>query len=471
MKDELLSLLRNVSIQKSAIAVFWLLILCASILTICKHEINADSCFYIAVSRLLNDGLVLFVDFNPGYTPLSFYIMQLPQLVVGQNFTALLTILYAIQFVNSYILYKICYKETGSSNLSNFAAILFMMVSLMWCPEYILEPFILFFGLLSVFCWYRKGKKYLVLCGFLCFCSFWSKQYGLGFLCLALAYALIKGNFSRLSFRDAGIIFLGFLIGTFVFVSLLILQGIDLSSMAKLNGGSYEKDGIQGLIEGYILLLKMLPLLLLPTLLVLLKIRQSVKTPIIIVSVCGILGFMLQCYVRLYGHYLQLAIPFCAMLFVAIPKIINKKDYRTYYKFALIFVLLFPLRFFIPSCFALLQSTEKQNQINCAAQVTNFIPDGTDGVFASQDMLYVTLLNSYNPPMLLKYGLSNGFVRKPEEIMDLCQNASYCIIGVKEANNKSRFTPKVITYLETFFDKHPFYGIDGKIAGNVLVRK
>lgn len=451
--------------------VFWVMILCACVLNVWKQEINADSCFYIAVSRLLNDGLVPFVDFSPGYTPLSFYIMQVPQLFVGQSYGALLGILTCIQLFNAFLLYRISHKVSGSLNLSQFAAILFMMLSLMWSEEYILEPFILLFGFLSMLCWDKSATKYLLLTGFLCFCSFWSKQYGIGFLILAFVYRLWQDSFSKRALKDCGLIFAGFLAGTVFFVGILLVQGVSLSDFAKFGGSNYVKDGLNGLIEGYVLLFKMLPLFIMPVILSCLRFRESIRSSVIVVAWGGVIGFMLQCYIRLYAHYLMLAIPFCALLFIAVVTLIRKQDNRTWYKIMLVVVLLLPLRFFVPGRLAMIHSDKKQNQIECASQTGQIIPVGADNVFASQDMLYVTLLNTYTPPLIDKYGLSNGFVRKSEDILILCQNADYCIIGAEEAHNRRRFTDEVNAYLEQSFTSFPLYNPNGDLIGNILVRK
>lgn len=471
MSNKILDILRKRSLQNLGFTIFWLLILCAYGINAYCRGINMDACFYIAVSGLLNDGLIPFVDFKPGYTPLSFYIMQVPQLITGQNFTILISLLYLIQFFNSYLLYRIVLKETGSVNLSQFSAIFFMIINLLWAAEYILEPFILLFGFLSMICWYKPGTKYLLLTGFLCFCSFWCKQYGVGFLLLAFIYQAWKGSFSVRSICRSSIILAGFLIGAAFFISILLLQGVSISDLSGFSGGSYEKDGINGLIEGYILLFKMVPMLILTIILSLIKLRQSIRKAIIVVSYCGIFGFMLQCYVRLYGHYLILAIPFCALLLSTGTKLITSRDKRGWYKVLLVLTLILPLRYLIPSTVSMMQSTEKQEQVDIAMRIEKMIPYGTNNVFASQDLLYVTLLNSYRPPLLDKYGLSNGFVRKSQEIMDLCEQADYCLIGTEEATNTKRFSGEVRAYLSTRFNTYTILGSDNTHIGNLYVRK
>lgn len=471
MRTRFFEIVRSRNLQKTAFVIFWLMIFAACVINLCKREINADACFYIAVSRLLNEGLVPFTDFSPGYTPLSFYMMQVPQLLVGMNFTVLLALLYIIQLFNSYILYRISYTATGSVNLSQFAAILFMMISLLWTPEYILEPFVLLFGLISLLCLFRNSRRWFILSGILCFCSFWSKQYGLGFFILALVFTLWKDKFSKKSLSECGWIIMGFLIGLVVFVSILVIQGVSLPELTRLSGGDYEKDGFRGLVQGYVLLFKMMPLLIVPVLICLVRFGKSIRDGIIVVSFCGIFGFMLQCYVRLYAHYLMLAIPFCALLFIGATGIIKKADNRTLYKLMLFATLLLPLRFFIPGRIAMLRSDRKEKQTEYASEIQNYIPEGSDDVFVSQDMLYVTLLNDYTPPMLKEYGLSNGFVREADEILDLCEHAQYCIVGTDESGNGHRFNAEVKRYLETEFTSYTILGAEGNIEGKVYIRK
>ena len=86
-------------------------------------------------------------------------------------------------------------------------------------------------------------------------------------------------------------------------------------------------------------------------------------------------------------------------------------------------------------------------------------------------MLYVTLLNTYTPPLLSKYGLSNGFVRKSEEIKDLCSHAEYCVVGREEFNNAVRFPDDVKQYLKENFNAEAIYGADESPVCTVYIRK
>ena len=114
--------------------------------------INPDANYYIGVSRFLMEGKVPFSDFQLGYTPLSFYIMCIPFSIFGNSFTTALAVLYLFHIVNAFWVYKICCQYSASQWLSAFTAILSLMLCLT-CDgsSYVLEPFVLFFGLPAIY--------------------------------------------------------------------------------------------------------------------------------------------------------------------------------------------------------------------------------------------------------------------------------------------------------------------------------
>ena len=82
--------------------------------------------------------------------------------------------------------------------------------------------------------------------------------------------------------------------------------------------------------------------------------------------------------------------------------------------------------------------------------IEHIIPKGSAGVFASSDMLPVVLLNSYDPPLEQKFGLSNGFVTNPYDVYEMIQASSYCIIGENRLET-SQFSSETRDYLTNRF--------------------
>ena len=45
-----------------------------------RSMVNADAGYYLGVAELIHDGYVPYRDFSLGYTPIFFYILQVPRL-------------------------------------------------------------------------------------------------------------------------------------------------------------------------------------------------------------------------------------------------------------------------------------------------------------------------------------------------------------------------------------------------------
>ena len=413
-------------------------------------RINEDSVFYIGASQLLMDGNVPFVDFLPGYTPLSFYLMCVPFWIFGDSYMCAIIVLYLIQFVNAYLIYKILLTQLKSKEWSWLSALLFLLYSLFLDGKYyLLEPFVLLFGLISIKLLLKETKRYLFLVGFLCFCSFWSKQYGLGFICLALFYEVIKHRFSRQTLTNTLLILSGFVVGGILFVGFLLFQGADPSRILTLSGSDYERDGISGLVQAYKFLTIVMPVWILALMVLLFNFRKLSNHRLLFLSIMGFLGFMLPFYVRFYYHYYILALPFLMFIVFLAPTFLSKRTWKKS------FVGMVFLSTMIPICYVYSGDKDlnrvrlRVQQENVSDKLSALIPSGEKDVFVSQDLMYSVLLNHYTPPLIKKYGLSNGFVRKAEEVLDMCQHARYCVIG--DGKYQGKDFAEVNAYLRDHF--------------------
>ena len=412
------------------IIVLLVLVMGKMCLSLYGGAINPDANYYIGVSRFIMDGKVPFVDFQLGYTPLSFYIMCIPLSMFGVSFTTALAALYIVHILNAFWVYKICCQYSTNQWLSTFMAVLSLMLCLI-CDggSYVLEPFVLFFGLPAIYLLKTESIKKIMFSGFLCFCSFWCKQYGLGFICLALVYLCFYHSVGMPLIRKLLYLLLGFVAGLVVFVALFWIQGVDPLSMLSLSGSDYRRDGIPGFIDAWRILLIIIPLLVLPIIMVIIRLNEIRKHLLLYVSFCGVFGFMLPCYVRFYGHYMILVMPFCALMLFACVNAFPSLRYRNVFVFLLLLTPVIPTYFTTKDIVSLLNSDGRAIQEQTAHLIEQIIPKGSADVFVTSDMLPIALLNSYNPPLEQKFGLSNGFVTNPDEVFEMIQASTYCIIG------------------------------------------
>lgn len=440
-------------------------------ISLCKSAINMDSYYYIGASRFIMEGKVPFLDFPPGYTPLSFYIMCIPFSLFGVSFQVGLITLYLFDFINALLVYKLSRQYTENKRLAAFFAVLSILLCLN-CDGgyYILEPFVLFFGLLALVILKKENPLHLILSGFFCFCAFWCKQYGLGFICLALLLIFLSNSFGKVLMKKWLLLLLGFFGGMIIFISLLMLQGVDPMRLLSLSGSDYEREGIIGFIGAWKTLLITLPLLIAPIVLTVIKLPKARHHQLLIVAFCGVFGFMLQCYVRFYAHYMILVMPFCALLLLAGIEAVKSPKMKELYILLLCLTPVIPCYFMVKDDITLLNSNEKAAQIQYANTIENIIPRGSDKVFASSDLHPAMLLNAYNPPMIEKHGLSNGFVTDPQETEKMIQASSYCVIS-KQRLEGERFTPEARAFLSSEFEELKFTSDGSQGDYSVFVRQ
>ena len=435
-------------------------------------DINADAAYYLGVSRLILEGNMPFIDFPPGYTPLSFYIMAVPIAVFGTSFTIALVCLYLLHIANSGIIYKIIRQNNGDKLMASY----FSVLSLLLCLgtdgyRYVLEPFVLFFGLLALYILKKGGFKWIVLSGFLCFCSFWSKQYGLGFICLAISALLLEGGMNKTFFFKSAYLMMGFFVGMVLFVLFFLVQGVDPLSLLSLSGSSYERDGISGLIGGGFSLLITVPLLLVAIITMFTKLKDARNISLLIVSFFGVFGFMLQCYVRFYAHYLMLAMPFAVLMLYACFDAFKSEKLKKIYTILLLLSTLIPFYFASKSVVAVIEENAREKQEVSAKAISDIVPNGSKDVYCAMDLLPFMHLNTYDPPLIRKYGMSNGFVRDSDEAAELIHAAYYCMISERDFEKKNKYTPEVLNCLKERFDMRKIEGKDPKETYYIYVRK
>ena len=75
----------------------------AYLLSALRSAVNADAGYYLGVTELVHDGYVPYRDFGLSYTPLFFYVLQLPRMLMGSypDYTGYMLFLYLIVAVDA----------------------------------------------------------------------------------------------------------------------------------------------------------------------------------------------------------------------------------------------------------------------------------------------------------------------------------------------------------------------------------
>lgn len=444
-------LFRNIAVP--AIAVSAVVVLFSMLTAVLYAPINADASYYLAVPRLVLDGCVPFRDFALSYTPLSFYMMCLPGFLFGDSFGVSMVFLYVVQIVNILLVKKLCDSYTGSSLMSWTYAMLFGLASLCLDGQsYVLEPFVLLFGLsaLLVLETNKESRIAGIFAGFLCFCSFMCKQYGLGFICLSVVWVALSAGKKGIFVRNEVRLLAGFVIGMLLSLLLAVLNRIPLENVLTLAGSDYARHGIRGLVSGWMKLVFVLPALVLAAIVAVSNIKDTLKDKLLICSVLGMVGYSIPLLVRSYRHYLMLIVPFGVILIAAVAGLFKRDKWKTGFEFFVLLTLLMPMAQLAINDFRMISSDRRTTQINMAAELSESVPVGTKDVFVSFPLLAESFINQYLPPRMEKYGMSNGFVEDEESALDMISEAGYLIF-----TEDSGYSQEVASYIRDNFTRMP----------------
>ena len=437
------------------------LVMGSYLLALLKTEINPDATYYIGVSRLILEGKTPVADFCLHYTPLSFYLMSIPIAIFGSSYTTVLCLLYLLQVINAGLIYKICRKESFSKKLSFASAIYCLLICFLFDGNYyILEPFVLFFGLSALFLCYKRSTWSMISVGLHCSCAFWCKQYGLGFICLCMAFVLAKDWFSKESIKLAVKILAGFILGIGLLIGFLYTQGVLPSELMSFSGSDYHRVGFKDLFFGSGQFVRAIPVLLIAAFIFCMKYKQLYRQSLFLLGLFGVGGFLLQCYVRNYSHYKLLAIPFAILIVLACVREVKNKEWNKYIMAIFVVLFLVPAAMVIQKDIKFFGSNKRAIQQEYADNVLKLLPADSENTFVSYDLLPVAYLTRYWPPLMQQYGLSNGFVDTRDGIFDLFKAASSgiatrsCIESIKTTDSE------MYEYIEQNYD---LYKVENKI--------
>lgn len=413
---------------------------------------NFDHSFYIGSARLILEGKYPFVDFNPGYPPLEYWLMTIPLSLFPDNVYTHLIVIYLVTFFNTFMVYLLSMKISCHRLLSMFCAVYFLVLTLCFDGMFfLLEPFVLLFGLPSLLFVQRNTPKCLFAAGFLAFCAAWTKQYGIGFIVLNVLYISMSQVTLKERVRSITWLLIGFSVSVILQLGIIILCGGDLSDIQRLSGGSYAKWGIDSLKDGYKKILWRIPTLMPCILFLIYGIKKQLLNPWSWVCLAGIFGFMLQCYVRNYDHYITLALPFAVLVIPIVWTEVNSKLLKGCLLLILLISSLMKSLTIIRTDINMVKGNGRNIDIYYANEVADVVPVGSDNVFLSMWALPTSTYNKYTPSLLKEHGMTNGFTTNSETIKEYLQTSTYCIIDTRDLSNKRLFSDENLSIIENRF--------------------
>ena len=316
----------------------------ASMLSAFRSMVNADAGYYLGVTELIHKGYLPYRDFSLGYTPLFFYVLQVPRILMGPypDYTGYMLFLYLIVAFDAFLLAVIIKRITNSVKFSWISALVFLSLYLYLDGAYfILEPFSLCCGLVSLILLVRRNVSpwRCVLSGSFCALAFLSKQYGLLFAGVVGTFLLLSDDDWKNRILHCLYAFAGFSIIIILFAALFILSGLELSDMAMaLSGSTYGGQSLGLYAKGIAKTCRLFPyLFFLPCLLFS---RKNQNTPLVWASCIGLLLASVQFYFNVFPHYYIFMLPFVLALNAMMWNSL-KVGHKTRISFLLYFGILF----------------------------------------------------------------------------------------------------------------------------------
>jgi hypothetical protein len=305
---------------------------------------NLDAVYYLNVSQLLVKGFLPWHDIQTEYPYISFFLLApFAAFISGAYlFTAGLTVLFIILFIAARFVYLLGYYFFKEKWVAHICVSVFLLsVYVYEGTMYVLEPFVLFWGLPAIWCVLRSNGRttWLLSSGVLCGLAMFTKQYGLGFLPLCFLSVLLCGrpitgwggdwyrNMTAMC-TQFGWITLGFAGVVLVYFGMALFFGGGMAVFEGFVNQSYNDTfrAISILARTLKLFLATSGFIFLPLFFIY---RIDVRLKLFfLLCFSGIFGFSLALYFAPYAHYLILLTPFSALLFGGICLLARNGTFR-----------------------------------------------------------------------------------------------------------------------------------------------
>ena len=319
-------------------------VLLAFLLSAFRSIVNADAGYYLGATELIREGYVPYRDFRLSYTPLFFYVLQVPRLMMGAfpDYTVYLLFLYIIAAFNAFLVYEIIYRIKRSVKFAWFSTLVFLLLYLYLEGTYfILETFSLCCGLAAMVLLVGKQASFwrCFLAGVCCAFAFLSKQYGLLFAGFVGVFLLLSDDGWKERILNCSYALAGFCAVLMAFICLFVLSGLGLNDLiSALSGSSYGGQSIGLYAEGVIKTLRLFPILLFIPFVLFDKDNRG--SNLAWACCMGLFLASFQFYFNVFPHYYIYMLPFILVLNVMMWERL-KSDKRTPVLYLLYFGILF----------------------------------------------------------------------------------------------------------------------------------
>ncbi len=407
-------------------------------------RIGADAGYYLPVAERFYDGLFPVRDLPMQYTPLGIFGFTVAKWLSGgsHSYTMFVGAMLTVQVAASMIVYALLGHVTERRDLRALGALTTLAQLLYYDgSSIVLEPFVLLFALSAVHFALRARESarsaawWWVASGLFGCAAFWAKQYG-ALIFVPLAYAAVIAPTWRERARNLVWLGLGAVLLHAAAIAFFAAHGVGFAGLLRAFLGSakgYSVNSLSGAIKAvaWSYVLKTSPyLLLVPW--VVWRDREARRDPVLHVALLAMAVFCLPLYVRQYGHYLMLVVPFGVMVFVRlIDGALRETSAERSKRIALLpmalaaFALMMPVH--TARMIRWMSADLRSAQISESAQLSRVIPPRSR-VFYIGDTAPV-FVNSYLPAGLRFVGYAwAGFYTRREFVEHIISEANYVVL-------------------------------------------
>lgn len=401
--------------------------------------LGPDTAYYIGTVQQMARGHRLYAEIYNGYTPVFFYAQYIVQLF-SSRIESHIALNYIMHFCTSIFVGLCTYKSSKSTICSLSSALLFLLLVYHLEGTYVgLEPFVVFWGMLSIWIIYAKERTigYMWMAGICASLSFLSKQYGLVFCGVDVVMLwLMSPQKDRIKYI---LHFIGaFAVPIVLFIIwLLVIHVPTQRIIALFTGGGYGHIESNSYWLGWLELKKIWMLFVAIPVVGVLNLWFKMSNKLWLCCLVGILLASIQFYFQPYKHYAIIMAPFVVWMLFSVD--VSKMDRlkKILYVSALCVICSYPTykttQFMYKYTKYLQRTNPRESQKNDDMTLTEVISEED----ANSKIVYVHpvgmayVYRHFTPPLLAKYGFSFGF--DPIEVtLEKMYNADYIVIGEKD---------------------------------------
>jgi hypothetical protein len=432
--------------------------------------VNADAAYYLGSTEMIFDGMLPFRDFCIGYTPLVFYLLLPFRALMGAHPDAsIYNFICSIFLISvSFIVYKIA-KQISKN--TNFSLLLYLLVMILMLTKegasFILEPFVLFFGLLSIWFLINSGKSWIfTLCaGLSAGAAFMSKQYGLAFIAVNVFYLFLNRQTFKEFVNKTLLITAGFMILPVIFAVGFMLSDVSFSQIfEQLFGNDYGQRNDVVYFYG---LAQLLDIFIVQAFVLLslfyLFAKRKQDSVLYFSLIFGVALLTLQFFFATYPHYFILIIP---LIIIVLAIVFISVKYCV--KFILVICVLLSIcnsgKYITERLLASISENSQKQQIAMAQTISSHIKDEKSIYCLGTSAQKFYILLDKKPVMFEKYGYSFGELSDTEiKILERIEATEYLIVWsgffIPEYRKKmgkdaiATYTEYIIDKIQNTFDK------------------